>query len=281
MKLIGEGRESSAYFLDGKTVLLVGKNKTAIDNYKKQKTIYNILDGKVKCVKIPENANLIEPCEKHPFGAMTISYVAGEPLDIKVLTDEQKIKIGKQIAQFVYEFQKVGEKLGKEEIKKLQEIQIKTDAKAVRECLELVKVHFSDDEYSRLVEVAKRYNAKIKNRTHILHQGDLGGSNLLTDKDRNLIGIIDFEEVGFYIPEYKFKGQGLRKDKILFDSLVKEYHKLSGILVNDTDFMDVCEIITMILHLRRFYCLGSPQIEMRVGIIKKLLQDYFNGAVVK
>ena len=272
MKLIGEGRQSTAYLLDGKRVLLVAKHAEAFENYKNQKIIYDILDGKIACVNIPQNADLISPCEKYPFGAMSIPYVPGMPPKLETFTEQEKIKLGKQLAKLIYEFQKVGESLTKKEIEQIQKLELKTDCTAVDQCCELVKKYLTNDEYNKLVEIAKIYKDACQSKTRILHHGDLNPANLTVDKDKNLIGIIDFEGVGFFIPEYKLKNQW--RDEIVFNTVKSEYHKLGGVLIHDKRFTEVCEIITMILHLRRFYCLGKSQIELRVGIIKELLQRF-------
>ena len=101
----------------------------------------------------------------------------------------------------------------------------------------------------------KFINQNIKKVKKILHHGDLNLSNLKIDDNKNLIGIIDFECVGFYIPEYKIKNQW--HDEIIYKSVLEEYYKLSGYLINDRKFSEVCEIITMILHLNRFYIWGK------------------------
>jgi len=61
------------------------------------------------------------------------------------------------------------------------------------------------------------------------------------------------------------------RNELWRSAMLDEYHKLSGIFINDKKFELVCEIITMVIHLRIFYCLGSSQIDMRVGIIRDLL----------
>lgn len=272
MNMVGEGRESKAFSLNNNTIILIGKNKTAFNNYSKQKIIYNILETKINFMNIPHNVNLIKPCSKYPFGAMTLSYVKGKPLNLSICSNEEKEKLGQQFARFIYQMQIVGEQLNKEEIATLKSLQTKTDDTAVDECLVLVKKHLTDEEYKKLIIITNKYKKLIKNKPYILQHGDLGGSNVLIDENTNIIGVIDFEEVGFYIPEYKFKS--FRKDKVLLEALTNEYYKLSGILVNDIDFMEVCEIITMILHLRRFYQLGENEINMRVKIIRDLLNNY-------
>ena len=275
MKLIGESKETSAFLQDADTVLLVAKDELGFAKYKKQQVIYNMLDGKIKSVKIPGKVKLIEPCKKYPFGAMTISYVVGQALDRNTCTDEQKIKLGKQMAKFIYELQILGENLSAKEIGEISKIETKTDAKAVDECLELIKPHLRDVEYRQLIQVSNIYKEILAKRTRILCHNDLGGANMLVDEDKNIIGIIDFECLGFYIPEYEFK-HFMKQDEIIFNSVVDEYHALSGVLVNDRKLMHICEIITMIINLRPRYKLGQEVVNFRVGIIRDLLQNYNN-----
>jgi len=278
MKLIGEGRQSSCYSLDAGRVMLVAKNTEAFENYKKQKVYFDILDDKVDFIEIPKNAELIEPCEKYPLGAMTISFVSGEPPKLETFSEKEKVKLGKQIAKFIYGFQKVGERLTKREVQAIQEIETKTDAKAVDECLELLKKHFTFDEYKRLNEVSELYKKAVKDKTRILHHGDLNPANLAVDKNKNLVGVIDFEGVGFFIPEYKLKNQW--KDETVFSAVINEYHRLGGVLICDKKFTEVCEIITMMINLRRFYDFGDAFIDRRIGIIRKLLKEYFGSDIV-
>lgn len=149
---------------------------------------------------------------------------------------------------------------------------MKTDAKAVNFCLKLVKKYLTEEQFKKLCQIAKIYKSKYKKSKKILHHGDLNLSNLKIDDNKNLIGIIDFECVGFYIPENKIKNQW--HDEIIYKSVLEEYYKLSGYLINDRKFSEVCEIITMILHLNRFYSLGKEQIELRVNIIQDLIDKF-------
>jgi aminoglycoside phosphotransferase (APT) family kinase protein len=273
-KIIGESKATTAYLCGRETVLLVGKNETAFANFGGQAKIYGVLENKIDFIDIPHNAKLIKPCEKYPFGAMTISYVAGEQYKLADFTELEKAKLGKQLAKFIFDFQKVGEKLTTQEMATIQSVEVKTDGKAARECLALVKKHLTTDEFAKLEYVVEIYQNAIKNKKRILHHGDLNLGNLKFDTNKNLIGVLDFESVGFFIPEYKINYNKWGKDEALFNAVAGEYKKLGGLLDTDKKFGDICEIMTMIFHLRVFYCLGKSQIDIRVGIVKDLLQKY-------
>ncbi|MDR0462073.1 MAG: phosphotransferase [Christensenellaceae bacterium] len=262
MKQIGEGRESKAILFDENTVLLIGKNKTAFENYKRQQIIYKLLGKKIKSVQIPNKVKIIKPNKDYPFGALSMSCVKGEPLDIKACTDKQKITLGEQIAKIIDEFQHIGENFTAKELFELSKVEYKTDETVVSKALKLVETYLTDTEFKKLVKAAEVYKQLLLNRIRMFCHGDLTNSNLLIDENKNIIGLVDFEVVGFLLPEYIFRAY--RKDDVLFKSVTKDRQI-------DTYEMGIVEIITMVINLQHFYELGFNEIEQRVGILRELL----------
>jgi len=86
MEKLGTGRESDAFKDSDGTVLLVGKTKLAMDNYKKQEVIYKVMDGKIKSCPTPRLIEIIKTNKEFTFGAMRISFVGGKKKKFNLTT---------------------------------------------------------------------------------------------------------------------------------------------------------------------------------------------------
>lgn len=82
-KKIGESAVSKAYLYDNKWILLEGKRNDSFESYKKLKNNLDLLEGKIKSVKIPNNAKIIKASEEYPLGGISYLYVEGDELKKK------------------------------------------------------------------------------------------------------------------------------------------------------------------------------------------------------
>lgn len=214
---IGEGSTSKAYMYDKNYVLLVGKRDDSFEIYKKLKKNLDLLEGKINSIRIPSKSKVIKPCEDYPLGAMTYLYVEGNELKkrIHTCTKEQKRNIGKKLAEFVFEMQNINNNLDKN-----KEIEINNNK--FKNSIELIKPYLSNEEKIKLERIAINYNDFMKNSIFCMTHGDLQEENLIVDKYNNLIGIIDFGNMEYYVPEIEFDSM-MNYDLSIFEAMLENF----------------------------------------------------------
>lgn len=260
---IGEGATSKAYMYDRNYALLVGKRDDSFEIYKKLKKNLDILEGKINSIKIPSKAKVIKPCKEYPLGAMTYLYVEGNELKNRVntCTEEQKRNIGKKLAEFIFEMQNININLDKN-----KEIEINNNK--LKNSIELIKPYLSNEEKIKLERVAINYNDFMINSNFCMTHGDLQEENLIVDKYNNLIGIIDFGNMEYYVPEIEFDSM-INYDLSIFEAMLENFK--GKIEINNIRLVGLVRRIRFFKHIvNNNYC----DILKEVEEIKILLCKY-------
>ncbi len=260
---IGEGMMSEAYLYNENFVLLVGKRSDSFENYEKLKNNLDMLEGKIKSLEIPNGVNLIQPCDDYPLGALSFSYVKGTELkkQIHTCTMEQKIAIGKSLATFIFEMQNTDIMLDKS-----KEIEI-TNSKLKRSSL-LIQPYLSKDESKKLQQVAIKYDELMKKSKFVMTHGDLQEENLLVDEENNLVGVIDFGNMEYYVAEIEFAPM-MKYDTVIFDSMIKNYK--GKIDVNDIKLINLVWQVRFFKHVINW---SLDAMNKKIENIRLLLNDY-------
>ena len=259
---IGEGAASEAFLTEDGFVLLVGKRSDSFNTYQKLKVSLELLDGKIKSLNIPNNASTIEPYDTYPFGALKFSLVPGTELKKKIAdcSDQQKTAIGKKLAEFIFEMQNIDTTLNKE-----KEIEINNNK--FKNSLELIAPYLPNDENDQLQKVAKLYNEFMLNSKFCITHGDLQEENLLVDEKNNLVGIVDFGNMEYYVSEIEFFPM-MDFDTIIFNSMIENYR--GQIDVNNIT------LVGLVRHVRFFKHVvgrGEHAIAEELKRIRRLLNS--------
>lgn len=260
---IGEGAVSKAYIYDNKWTLLVGKREDSFEIYKKLKINLELLEGKIKSIKIPSKAKIIEPSENYPLGAISFLYIEGEELKKKIHTcsEEQKRNIGQKIAEFIFEMQNININLDKS-----KEIEINNHK--LKKSMELIKPYLSNEENIKLESVAINYNKFMMNSNFCMTHGDLQEENLIVDKYNNLVGVIDFGNMEYYVPEIEFDSI-MNYDLKIFQSMLESFK--GKIEINNIRLIGIVRRVRFLKHIiNNNYCHILKEVEE----IKKLLENY-------
>ncbi len=219
LKKIGEGLTSQAFISDDKYILLVGKRKDSFKNYEDIKQNMDLLEGKINSVKIPSNLTLIKPCEKYPFGALNYLAVRGKKLNVKNCTLEEKKKIGKKLANFLWELHNL--KFEKRHNNK--DWIIKHEKNKVAKSLQLLEPYFNKEENNHLKQLEKQRKQFYLESDFCVTHGDLHEENLLVDENNQLVGIIDFGNMAYYPPICDFATIYYEVDEEIFKATIENY----------------------------------------------------------
>lgn len=216
LRIIGEGMVSKAFISDDKYILLVGKRDDSFSIYKNLKTDMDLLEGKIKSIKIPSNLKVIEPCKEYPFGALTYLAVPGREIDLKTCTTLQKKEIGKRLSEFCWEMHHNGLHWDKN-------FSIKhKNAKAVKN-LKLLKPYFTKEENDHLQKLAKKYDKYLRESEYFVTHGDLHEENILVNNKNELTGVIDFGNMAYTPIEFEFAPIYFNLGKELWESFITNY----------------------------------------------------------
>lgn len=279
MNKIGEGAVSICYQLDDDTVVLVGKRDDSFESYKRLKTNLDMLEGKIKSVRIPGHAKLIEPCKEYPLGAITMTYVSGVPLKERnhaLERREKKMWQGKEYeARFTQKKEAFGRKLV-EFIKEMQEIEpmrfptdeeVDANCAKLRKSLPLIAPYLTDEENLQMERLTEDYRRAMFESKFSLTHGDLQEENLLLDENDELTGIIDFGNMEFYITEVEYFPL-MNFDNDIFQSM----YGASGFKIVPY----FTNIVGLARHIRFFKHVAGKDgkaTQEQLAIIRKLLQN--------
>lgn len=260
---IGEGAVSKAYVVNNEWTLLVGKREDSFKIYKKLKTNLDLLEGKIKSVQIPSKAKIIKPCKKYPLGAISFLYIEGDELKkkIHICTEKQKRDIGKKIAGFILEMQNINIVLDKS-----KEIEINNNK--LKNSMKLIKPYLSNEENIKMERVSIDYNNFMMNSNFCMTHGDLQEENLIVDKYNNLLGIIDFGNMEYYVPEIEFNSM-MNYDLNIFEAMLESFK--GKIEINNVRLIGIVRRVRFFKHMiNEDYC----DILKEVEEIKILLDKY-------
>lgn len=262
-KKIGEGAVSIAYLCDKNRILLKGKRKDSFESYQKLKNNLDLLNGKIKSIKIPSNAKIIEPCEKYSLGAISYLYVEGEELKNKIhdCSKEQKSEIGKRLAEFISEMQNINTSLNKD-----NEIEINNGK--LKKAIELIKPYLNKEEIIKMEKVSMNYNNFMISSNFYITHGDLQEENLILDDNNNLVGIIDFGNMEYYVQEIEFDSM-MNYDLDIFEAMLNNYK--GQIEINNIKLIGLVRRVRFFKHI-----LNNDNFDTlkEVEEIKTLLNNY-------
>ena len=243
MKKLGEGAISMAYINEeSQRVTLVPKRLDYYRRIQALKTNLDLVCGRIKSVLIPFKSELIEPCSEFPHGAISYSFVPGQMLNecVDRLSVEQKIKVGKKLAEFINELHSL-----KGEFSKQQEI--KDHIKKLARGIAIISPHLTAIENQKIEEIAQRFPAFLESRDFSLTHGDLHIGNLVVDANYELVGVIDFANMGYYVPEMEFVSiMHVFLDEKILDTALKHYNK--SISMKDVLYLRIVHRIRYFKH---------------------------------
>jgi broad specificity phosphatase PhoE len=261
---IGEGAASIAYRTSSNKTLLVGKRPDSFATYEKLCENIKVISDKISAVKIPQHVELFSPCPKFPLGACTFDYVHGTPLKEKIatLSTQEKQTIGHNLSEFISQLSAItfnGDK----------QAEISINSNKLQKALQIIAPHLSNTENEKLNIVAEKYTAFLTNADFCLTHGDLQQENLLLSENNELIGIIDFGNMEYYVSEIEFFPM-LDYDKTIFDSMIMYSNK--NISVNNIRLVGLVRYVRHFQHVLRR---GEKEITEALARIRthlKLLQ---------
>ncbi|MCL2569994.1 MAG: aminoglycoside phosphotransferase family protein [Firmicutes bacterium] len=263
MEKIGEGMVSEAFLID-RRVMLVAKRKDSFKRYQELKVNLDLLEGKIKSLIIPSGAQLIDPCTEYPLGAMSFNYVPGTELAKKIdtCTNEQKVAIGEKLAEFIVEMQNSGIVMDKQ-----KEVDLNNEKQ--RKALEIIRSYLNVDENKKLERLAVKYSEFMAKTNFTMTHGDLHEWNLLVDDDNKLVGIIDFGNVEYYVPEIEFHFM-LDFDPVIYNAMMKNY-KGQDI---DIQLVHLTHIVRFVRFLKNVMDWPPDKIQAQVDKVRRLLANY-------
>ena len=271
MRKIGEGVVNKA-FLDEyeNRITLIPKQPAHFKKLRELKGFLDLLDGRIKTLQIPCDAKLVEPCSEYPNGALSYQYVPGRVATDRVsqMTAAQKIAIGKKLVEFICEMQSLDLKFDKQ-------AEIESNIKRLNQAIPIIKPHLTKSEFAIVQKIAEEYPNFLESRKFYVTHGDLHLGNLIVDDDNNLVGVIDFANFDFYVPEMEFVSMMHQHgilDKEVFDSAFKSYP--GKISMKDVRYLQ------LVHRMRYFKHSVFWDEQMKAGEIEKfrlLLAEYFSA----
>lgn len=269
LKKVGFGSASDVYLLKNNLVLVVGKREDCFSNYQSLVEKSKLIDGKILSINYPKIHELISPCKDFPFGAMIEDFVDGKELRdvVSLLSDKQKIEIGKHISIFLKELHAINFVGNKDE-------EIEINSRKFDRSMSLLKSFIDEKTYKQLLAVKEEYVKFMENKEFCLTHGDLNAGNILISNNNKLSGLIDFGNMEYYVPEIEFSHMYFF-DKTIFNSMVEEYNKE----IKEKDIL-LLELVTSVRHFKNIINFEEKR-ENCLKNIKKFINEYFNFQVLK
>lgn len=269
LKKVGSGSASDVYLLKDNLVLIIGKREDCFSNYQSLVEKAKLIDGKILSINYPKIHELISPSKDFPFGAMIEDFVEGKELRevVSLLSDKQKIEIGKNISNFLKELHVINFVGSKDE-------EIEINSRKFDRSMSLLKSFIDEKTYKQLLVVKEEYVKFMENKEFCLTHGDLNAGNILISNDNKLSGLIDFGNMEYYVPEIEFSHMYFF-DKIIYSSMVEEYGKE----IKEKDIL-LLELVTSVRHFKNIINFEEKR-ENCLKNIKKFINEYFNFQVLK
>lgn len=215
LKELNSGFCSNAYILDNDYIQLIGKREDSFNVYQEIKNKVDLLEDKIKCVKYPRNMTLIEPNKEYPYGSLIYPMIKGNPLNAESATVDELKKIAKKIIEFNFE-------MHNSDIHWDRKSSIYNANKKIEKSLLLLQEYLKIDEINSLQEFSIKFNTYLNSKQHFcITHGDLWAENLIVNQKNELIGIIDFESMTYFLPEVDYASFWNMKDGFL--DLLLEY----------------------------------------------------------
>lgn len=214
LKELSSGFCSKAYIRDDKYIQLIGKREDSFDSYKKLKDNSDLLVNTIKCVEYPHNMTLIQPNSEYPFGSLIYPMIKGNPLDVNSATNYQMQEIAKKIVEFNHE-------MHNSNIHWDRQMSINNKCKKIENSLKILQNYLTKDEITKLQECFLEFKSYLNNKPNFcITHGDLWAENLIVNEKNELIGIIDFENMSYFLPDADYASFWNMKEGFL-DLLLK------------------------------------------------------------
>jgi len=213
-KFVEEGVISKAYLSEDGYIFLVGKYPYSYKELYRTKKYMNLLESKIKSVKIPEKVKLIKCCEEYKYGALVYKYIEGQQIGDKI-DKVDKVVVAKTILEFLNELHNLDFGWSEDSF-------INEEKRNFNRNLKLLKNYFSNEEILYIKNYSKEYFCLLENSEYVMIHGDLFEDNIIIDENGFVVGIIDFSDMAYAPIEFEFVA--LRKlDKEIFENILKEY----------------------------------------------------------
>ena len=238
LKKIGSGSLSDVFLLDRSSVLIVGKREDCFLNYQKLYEKSMLINGKITTIQYPKIKELIAPCKQFPFGAMTESHIDGVELKkcISFLSAENKIQIGKKLAEFLNQLHSI-------EVQGNKQNEININIQKFEKSVTLLSEYLSKEYLQKINVVKQKYLRFMQSKDFCLTHGDLNAGNILISKDGNIAGVIDFGNMEYYVPEVEFAHMYFF-DQTIYEGMVQSYN-------NEIKKEDVI-LVELVMRIRHF-----------------------------
>ena len=211
---LNSGMTSNAYIIENDYIMLEGKLPRCIKLYKDMSDDLNTIDKFVRCVEIPREAKMIQPCEKFPYGCLIYKMVKGYKLNIKKLNTEQKEKLSEDIAKFIFEVHTA-------DIYWSRENSIRHETGKIKKNIKILKNYLTKIEIDLLNKYSYVFENYLKSREQFcITHGDLWEENFIVDKNNKLVGVIDFGNFSYFLPEVDYASMW-NMDEDFLDRLLK------------------------------------------------------------
>jgi len=234
MEKLGEGMLSIA-FLEGNRVVLMPKQNESFSKFTKIKENLDLIDGKIKTVKVPSKAKY-----NSSEGILSYDFVPGTNLKDRIdyLTVKEKECIGRDLAKFLVELHGIIINYDKKSA-------IELHIEKFKRGLVAVSRYLVDSEQKKLDSVARWYQQYLEGNDFCFTHSDLHLGNIVVDDNNKLAGVIDFGNAGYHLPEMEFVSmQYIYFDEVIFKSVRENYIKKFA----DKDLM----LLTLVHRVRHY-----------------------------
>ena len=197
MKFLNEGFRSKAY-KDESRIILVGQNENSFASFEKDAKILNLLRTFIKDLKTPNNVEVIKPCAKYLFGALSYDIIDGNILKPELINDNNIDSIVGSLSSFLKQLAEI-DLSGFEPNYDAKKI-IAKEKEYITKNMAILLPFVDDNIRNQLLNWQEKYYQYLDDeiKLNVTH-GDLWYENMIIDESStNLVGIIDFEHAGVF-----------------------------------------------------------------------------------
>lgn len=156
---------------------------------------------------------LISPCDTHPFGGLLYKMVKGKPLVPLTLTKEKMINLAKSLVEFNKQIHSINEHWNRDS-------SIRHEIEKIKNNIEILKNYLKIEEINTLNGYLVEFSSYISSKQNFcITHGDLWADNLIVDENNNLVGIIDFGNMSYFLPEVDYASLWDMTDTIVDEML--------------------------------------------------------------
>ena len=156
----------------------------------------------ITTVEITRGLEIFEPSEKYPFGAMKYKCVVGKDMRlIERQVSQSKIDaIATKLAAFLNELHAIKPC----EIFETKQECINELNDKLCKAIESVAHLLNETQIAKALELIEKYKQIVRSRDFCITHGDMHEGNFILNDDNELVGVIDFGNIGISLPEEDF-----------------------------------------------------------------------------